>query len=638
MNLCAVINGSELLMDIIRKSFSRIGIIDVEYCVASSMPKEAHRSIAIIGEPNSIQENYILNYELKYNPLMYYIGPIGGIVSYSKLISYTDVLVYDTENKNEELKELQRTLGTSKVHYIPNPVYSLELPPRTKQLGYVYGLLKYDVVSEEDYLELFELSARVTVKLGLLCNGHVGQIQDYVCDKGLPVEIRIIYNVDEYYRYFCDIDRIQQPDEYHALGLIANIPSFSEADALISWKERRNQLLSVYHSLELGKIPLIINNGKSHKCTAYHYAKSLNIDELNSMHQQLSEAESIELADQSMRYEKYGQIDSFITTDHVAYHKERTKINTIYECFAHLSMDGGVKLIHNLHSMFVVNYKCNLLYANIPVDYPWIALFDMNTIEVDEVFASQWFQKSLVTCVGFLTFSNLSVSYLQHKYDTIGVKSFFEKFTISAMMYPAMYHKHYRKHANKLCYVYEDGTNPFSLFKYVNNDYHKMYYGMTLPEEITIDDTNSNISWEQGCKKHINTIYPNINSFTFNVTDPVKAGNTLTNERVKSAFWDIFRCIKSCSKTDQYKDADVYITELNPETLHSPIIAYCIHHCIPIIVNLCPLAIEYLGENYPLFDGINLEANSITKAVTYLMEMRLHIPETIIETELYSTI
>lgn len=636
-SLCVIVNGTNLYSNIISRA---LDYVDIDAVVTDKIPEEHYDNIIIFGEPNSIQENLIIGYTIKYHPSLYYLGSVNSIKNYCKYNKYINIMLYDVDEDNYSIiRDMQLVVGTERCNIVPNPAYSLEFGPRSKHLADVYGLIKNDIVTDEDYTELYNLSARVSVRLGLLKNDNIEKIQAYVYDNGLPVDIRIIHNIDEYFKYFSVVDRIQQPSEYKGLSLSANIIN-NDMDAQ-QWKEYRIGSLSKYHMLDLGKIALIVNNGRINHNTSYYNALNLNTEQLGTMYESLKPIDEC-MSKQIINYEKYGCMESY-DIDHISYAKNKSKLS--YE------HDGGVKVIKNMYNYFIRDYKAHMFYAHLPVDYPWIGVLDSNEtkLHIDGLFDSVWFQRSLLSCYGFVTSSEYAKKYMYEKYNKINIKSLCSSFTISTMFPSIRYQKHI-KLGNKITYVYEQCTNPFSIFKFFDHTelYQKYYYGFSLPPSVNMDNNIIDDSWSTGCRKYVLDIYSGIMSFTFNIEDPLQSytndkenifsrNNLIHNEKVKSAYWDINRCINSCRSTDTWDDSDVYITEIDPNALTSPILAYCTYHSIPLIINKCCLSIEYLGEDYPLFNGY-ISEESIANTITYLSKRKIHLPMTITETDIYQKI
>lgn len=611
MNLSIVVNGPPLLVDIIGRTLGPC---------SDTLPADACKHLLVVEEPSSVMENNILNYCVKHGTTLHYLGTVNPD-RIDKLVKYTTIMVYDV--KPDVLREIQRVAG-SKVHWVENPAYFLTFEQRIRHLNYVYGMLKEDIITEDDYMELFDLSARVTVKLGLTVGTHCDKVQEYIMEKGIPVTVRIITTTAEYFKFFHEVDRVLQPECYKALGIAANIPDRD----ITEWGPYRKKTLAQAKIMSLDRIRLLISNGVDNH-TDYYKAKSLDNEQLSQLSTQLEDVDPI-LALQVMMKEKYGCYRN-INIDHVQHHRTKCKIETEYAPFKHLSQAGGVKVVHDLYSLFVEHYKANLFYASIPIDYPWIGIIDMTTTQLKQLWDSEWFQQSIPTCMGFITFTNKAKDMVTDLYQRISVKSHYD-LIVDTMTFPIMCSWHQRT-KGKLVYAIEPATNALCIFQRIYPSYEKYYYGFELPQLIHVND-----DWDDSpagqLKHHIMENYEQ--EFTFNCTEIQLS--TSMNDIAKKAYWELYRYVNSCKPIDTISDAEVFITHLEDECLQSPIIDYCLYHHVPIIVNRCPLSIEYLGEDYPLYDIDMLTDELVQDTIDYLMHRKITRYTSLTFTSLYSTL
>jgi hypothetical protein len=589
-----IVNGPPLFVDIFRRAFPNLD-------VGSEIPKEAYKNILVAMEPNPVQENSILNYASKNCSNLFYLGPNPS--NYIKLAKYREVMVYDVTY--EQLRELQMTLG--KVHMVANPAVYLEFPNRTKHQIHVYGVLKQGPV---DYVELFNLSARVTVKLGLLDadTQQIAELEEYINHKGIPVTIKIIHTIDEYFKFFNDVDRMLQDPEFQALGLASNIPDRE----LLEYRTYRNVALASKRLYDLSKILLIIDNSEP-EGTSYLKAQTLDHTSLQELHTQVSELDSIDLADDIVHYEKYESLNP-TSLDPLEHHRSILQSKS--------NLKGSIELISNPYHLFIEKPKLHLFYGKLPIDYPWSGILDLNLRQLDELFASSLFQKSLLTCHGFTTYSNLAKEYIMELYAKLTIKSLDPEFQVKALFYPIGMTKHIKVGGKRLVYLYEPDTNPYCIYDF-NTSLDKYCYNIALPDTFILDDISN--PYSRGCSKILKQRYPNLINFSFNIVDPGQSMDS-NYPQVKSAYWDLHKAIKSVTPTLEPYNADVYITELDLICTSSKILAYCIIHSIPIIINKCPLSLEYLGNDYPLFSENNITEGSIQLATLYLNLLRPKLP------------
>jgi hypothetical protein len=636
-SVCIVVNGPPLYLDIFKRAFSNLDVY-------SETPKEAYENVIVAMEPNAIQENNILTYASKNFSNLFYLGP--NPTNYVKLAKYREVMVYDVSYS--QLRELQITLG--KVHMVANPAIYLDFPPRTKHQVHVYGMLREGDI---DYIELFNLSARVTVKLGLLeANAElIAELEEYINHKGIPVTVKIIHTIDEYFKFFNDVDRIIQEPELDALCLASNIPNRE----LLEFRSYRNTVLASKRLYDLNKILLIVDNSNAIPSN-YLKVQTLDHKALQELHSQVTELESQELADDIIQYEKYGT-SKVIDMEPLDYHR----------------MHAPTPVIKDIYHLFIEKPKLHLFYGKLPIDYPWIGVLDCNLRQIDELFNSSLFQKSLLTCSKLITYSNLAKEYIADLYNKLGVKSFNPEFAIVALFYPIPMTKHIKIGGNRLVYVFEPDTNPYCIYDIAtsvdtsaevksfalnaettntsaevksfalnaettntsaevksfalnaesNYIFQKYQYNVSTPNIFVLNDTSN--PWSNGCSKTLKQRYPILENFSFNMNDPSQSMDS-NYAQVKSAYWDLHKAIKSVTPISNPYEADVYITELDPICTASKILAYCIIHSVPIIINKCPLSIEYLGEDYPLYSDGKISSQNIQLATLYLGLLRPKLP------------
>lgn len=565
--------------DIMKNAFSSCSDVDIDIILAKDLTNKPYEHIIVVGNPNSIEENIILNYVSRNNTYLYYMGYSNSICNTSKYLKYNDIFIFqEPYNRSNNLKimELQRYLGTKKVHIISNPIYLYNFKPITNRVTYRYGL----ITDRLDENELLSMSSITELYIGVLDHEVYDKIDEYCENRGMNnTKIFIVDTLDSFYSTFNTCDRmICQDDMYIYVPLCENCKLMTLESDITTYELERLKNISQNRSTDFRTLLITLSN---------------NIERYTDL-----------------------TLSQTLEGEYKEYHTNETKgkkIQTSYGPFSHLSTEGGVHALHDLVDIFCKNKDISLTYSKIPIDYPWIGILNQYSIEL---FNNVWFQCSLKTCMGFVTYSTYVTDEVKNKLSTsfLGIYSSIHVET----MFPSIpTYKHISKHHNKLIAV---GGNISSIFSFNRlQGYDKFYYGFTLPDIIpTKDNEVSDI---------ISMQYPSTIYYT---KEPEKS--PVRDEK----FWKMHKDIVSCKPINTFNNADVLYTNIADDEHYSFILVYAIIHCIPIIINKTKLSISLLGDSYPLYYcSSNLICN-INQAREYLKTLELQYPINLEDTTLYS--
>lgn len=562
--------------DIMKKVFSPYTDIEVDIIIPKELGNKLYEHIIVLGNPNSVCENIILNYISRNSTYLYYMGYSNSICNTAKYLKYNSIFLFqESYNRSINLKlmELQRYLGTSKIHVISNPIYLHDFQPITNRVTYRYGLL----TDRLDENQILSMSSITELYVGVLDSEEYDKIDEYCELRGMTnVKIYICDTLDSFHQIFNTCERMICDDEYIPLCESCKLMTI-ESD-ITTYEIDRLKNISKNRSADFRTLLLTLAN---------------NIDRYTS----LTLSQSLE-------------------GDYKIYHTNELKgkkINTTYGPFAHLSIEGGVHLIHDLIDLFIKNQDISLTYSKIPIDYPWVGVLNQYSIDL---FSNVWFQGSLKTCMGLIVYSPHVADEVREKLDTsfLGI---YASIHVETMFPSIPTYKHISKHHNKLISV---GGNITSIFSFNRlQGYDKFYYGFTLPNIIpTQGNEVSDLLTIQ---------YP---STTYYTKEPERS--PVRDEK----FWKMHKDIMSCKAIDTFNDADVLFTNIQDNEHYSFILIYAIIHCIPIIINKTKLSLSLLGDSYPLFYcSSNLICN-INQAREYLKVLALPYPIRLEDTTLYS--
>ena len=575
MRLCILINTHIIWKDILRRAFGDV-LSPTITTPKDFQPSQQYDHIIVVGEPNSIGENIILNYVTKNNVYLYYMGYSSSICNTTKYLKYNGIFLFQEpyeRSVNLKLQELQRYLGTSKVHIISNPIYLYDHKPITQRVTYRYGLL----TDKLDENQLLSLTSITELHIGVLIPDEYDRIEEYCENRGMNnVKVYICDTLDSFHYAFNTCERIICEPEY--IPLCESCKLMVMDSDITTYEITRLKNISVNRSMDYRTLLLTLSN---------------NID----MYTNLTLSQTLE-----------GQYRTFHTKE-----SQGKKIKTTYPPFAHLSTEGGISVISNLVDLFITNQDISLTYSNIPIDYPWIGV--LNSYSKD-LFSNVWLLGSLKTCMGFIAYSKQVHDEVTSilKLSNLGIYS---SIPVEIMFPSIPTYKHVHSRKNKLVSV---GGNITSIFSYNRlPGYDKYYYGFTLPPLIpTKDDPVSD---------SILLEYPGV---VYNTLEPEKSH--VRDDK----FWKLYKDLSTCKHTTTFHDADVLFTIIHEDEHYSFILVYSIIHCIPIIVNRTKLTVEYLGDNYPLFSDTSAQETSVGYAREHLRSLELPYPLRLENTTLYS--
>lgn len=579
MRVCIIINLHIIWKDIIKNAFMSCSDIQVDIIFAKELTNKPYDHMIVLGNPDNIAENLILNYISRNSTYLYYMGYVNSICNTAKYLKYNDVFIFqESYNRSFNLKimELQRYLGTSKVHVISNPIYLYDFPPITNRVTYRYGL----VTDRLDENQILSLSSITEIYIGVLNHEVYDKIDEYCDNRGMNnVKVYIVDTLDSFHNTFNTCERMICEDDMEIY-----IPLCEACKLMLL-----NSDITTYEIERLKKI----SQNRSTDFRTLLLTLSNNIDRYTDL-----------------------TLSQTLEGEYKTYHTnalQGKKINTTYGPYSHLSIEGGVNVIHDLVDLFDKNQDISLTYSKIPIDYPWIGILNQYNIDL---FTNVWFQSSLKTCMGFITYSPNIRDEVKNKLETsfLGIYSTIHVET----MFPSIpTYKHISKHHNKLVAV---GGNIGSIFSFNRlQGYDKFYYGFTLPN--IIPTKGSYIS------DIISMQYPNT---VYYVKEPEKS--PVRDEK----FWKMHKDIISCKPIDTFCTADVLYTNITEDEHYSFILIYAIIHCIPIIINKTNLSVSLLGDSYPLYyDSSNIICN-INQAREYLKTLELTYPIRLEDTVLYS--
>lgn len=507
------------------------------------------------------------------------MGYANSICNTAKYLKYNGVFIFqESYNRSFNLKlmELQRYLGTSKVHVISNPIYIHDFPPITNRVTYRYGL----VTDRLDENQILSMSSITELYIGVLDPKEYDKIDEYCDMRGMQnVKIFIVDTLDSFHSTFNTCERMicDGPMDIY-IPLCESCRLMTSNSDITTYEIERLKKISQNRSTDFRTLLLTLSN---------------NLDRYTDL-----------------------TLSQTLDGDYKTYHSNASKgkkINTTYGPFSHLSIEGGVHVLYDLVDLFDKNQEMSLTYSKIPIDYPWIGILNQYNISL---FTNVWFQSSLKTCMGFITYSPHVTDEVRNKIQTsfLGIYS---SIVIETMFPSIPTYKHISKHHNKLISV---GGNISSIFSFNRlQGYDKYYYGFSLPDIIPTkgNDVSDILSLQ----------YPNI---VYHVNEPEKS--PVRDDK----FWKIHKEISSCKHTDTFNNADVLYTNIHEDEHYSFILIYAIIHCIPIIINKTKLSVSLLGESYPLYYcSSNLICN-VNQAREYLKTLELQYPVRLEDTILYS--
>lgn len=562
--------------DIMKKVFAPYTELEVDIINAKDLTNKPYDHIIVLGNPNSISENIILNYVSRNSTYLYYMGYANSICNTAKYLKYNGVFVFqESYNRSTNLKlmELQRYLGTNKIHLISNPIYLHDFQPITNRVTYRYGLL----TDRLDENQILSMSSITELYIGVLDPDEYDKIDEYCETRGMNnTKVYIVDTLDSFHSTFNTCERMICDDEY--VPLCESCKLMTITSDITTYEIERLKKISMNRSSDFRTLLLTLSN---------------NIDRYTDL-----------------------TLSQSLDGDYRTYHTNELKgkkINTSYGPFCHLSIEGGVHVIHDLLDLFNKNQDISLTYSKIPIDYPWIGILNQYS---PDLFTNIWFQSSLKSCMGFIAYSPHVMDEVKNKLDTsfLGIYS---NIHVEVMFPSIPTYKHISKHHNKLIAV---GGNITSIFSFNRlQGYDKYYYGFTLPDIIPTkgNEISDLISMQ----------YPSITYYT---KEPEKS--PVRDEK----FWKLHKDISSCKYTNTFNNADVLFTNIQDNEHYSFILIYAIIHCIPLIINKTKLSVSLLGESYPLFyDSSNLICN-INQAREYLKTLELPYPIRFEDTTLYS--
>lgn len=579
MRVCIINNMHIIWKDIIKNAFSTCIDIEIDILYAKDLTNKHYNHIIVLGNPDSNGENIILNYMARNSTYLYYMGYCNSICNTCKYLKYNGVFIFqEPYNRSYNLKimELQRYLGTSKVHVISNPCYFYDFPPITNRVTYRYGM----ITDKLDENEILSMSSLTELYIGVLDPNIYDVIDQYCEQRGMNnVKVFIIDTLDSFHSTFNTCERMICEDE-----------------------------MNIYIPLCENCRLMVLNTD----ITTY------DLDRLKKVSQNRSTDFRTLLLTLSNNIERYTDLtlSQTLEGEYKTYHCDELrgkKINTTYGPYSHLSVEGGVHVLYDLVDLFMKNEDISLTYSKIPIDYPWIGILNQYTMDI---FTNNWFQVSLKTCMGFITYSKHVRDEVKNRLETsfLGIYS---SIHIETMFPSIPTYKHISKHHNKLVAV---GGNITSIFSFNRlQGYDKFYYGFKLPDIIPTkgNDISDIISMQ----------YPNT---VYYVKEPEKS--PVRDEK----FWKMHKDIISCKPIDTFSTADVLYTNIHDDEYYSFILIYAIIHCIPIIINKTKLSLELLGESYPLYyESSNLICN-VNQAREYLKTLELQYPMRLEDTVLYT--